>query len=219
MALLFDWSAWRLRGIRSWQDLTLLGRGNLERLLALAQERVAGAVHGQSLERQELDELGVGVERLNGLVREAVESKPVLPRLRIEHFRRGDVLEVYLGDSPGVVSGTSWARARAIDVSKAHNPAWVTSEPNSGYYWQITARTEGEVFPGVDVVRFSTSEPRALLVEEARRLRGEVNASTAFAALWCENAWREWPPIWCIQRGVAIDPADVDFARWLREGR
>jgi hypothetical protein len=215
--LLFDQNAWRLQGLRSWEDVSLLGRANIDRLLALAQERAAGAVHGGSLDRDDLEGLRVGVDRLETLARHTDERKPVLPRLRVEHFRAGDVLEIYFGDSPGAVPGTSWVRARALAVEKAHNPAWVTAEPSSGYYWQTTARADRDVFPGVDVVRFSTSEPRVLLADERRLLREEVSASTAFARLWCENARREWAPLWCLERGVKIDAAGVDFDRWLRE--
>jgi hypothetical protein len=196
--------------------MSLLGRANLDRLLELARERAASGMHRGSLDRQELAALGPGLRWLEALVRDAGERKPVLPRLRVEHFRRNDALKIYVGDSPGVVAGTSWVKARAIAVAKAHNPAWVTSEPNSGYFWQITARADCEIFPGTDVVRFSTSEPRALLAEEVRQLRDEVAASTAFAALWCENAWRDWSPMWCLERGTRIDPSGVDFARWLR---
>jgi hypothetical protein len=217
-AFLFDENAWRLQGLRSWPDISLLGRANLDRLLELARERAAGAMHRGSLDRQELAALGPGLRRLELLARDTLERKPVLPRLRVEHFRRDDALEIFVGDSPGTVAGTSWVEARVMAVTKAHNPAWVTSEPNSGYFWQITARVERELFPGTDLVRFSTSEARALLAEEVRQLREEVAASTAFSALWCENAWRDWTPLWCLERGMRIDPSGVDFARWLRCG-
>jgi hypothetical protein len=175
-------------------------------------------MHRGLLEREELTALGPGLRHLEALARDTVERKPVLPRVRVEHFHPDDALEIYLGDSPGAGAGRSWVKARAVAVVKANNPAWVTSEPNSGYFWQITARADCEIFPGTDVVRFSTSEPRALLAEEICRLRDEVAASTPFAALWCENAWRDWSPMWCLERGTSIDPSSVDFVRWLRPG-
>jgi hypothetical protein len=216
LAFLFDRNAWRLRGLQSWQDISLVGRANLDRLLDLARERAAGAMHQGSLDREELTALRPGLRYLEALARDTVERKPVLPRVRVEHFRPHDALEIYLGDSPGAVAKMPWLKARAVAVDKAHNPAWVTSERNSGYFWQITARADCEIFPDTDMVRFSTSEPRALLAEEICLLRDEVAASTPFAALWCENAWRAWSPMWCLERGTRIDPLGVDFVRWLR---
>src|SRR5262249_41766301 len=160
-------------GLRTWRDISLLGRANLDRLLDLARERAAGAMHRGSLDREELTALGPGLRCLEALARDTAERKPVLPRVRVAHFRPDDALELYLGDSPGAVAGTPWVKARAVAVVKAHNPAWVTSEPNSGYFWQITARANCEIFPGADVVRFSTSEPRALLADEICQLRDE----------------------------------------------
>jgi hypothetical protein len=73
------------------------------------------------------------------------------------------------------------------------------------------------VFPGQSVVRFSTSEPRVLLEDEFTYLQRSFSSDPAFLKMFCENAWRTWEPLWCLERETHASGAEMDMHRWLCE--
>ena len=62
--------------------------------------------------------------------------------------------------------------------------------PNGGYFWRWTAAVSFPVFPGESTVRFSTSEPRALLAEDFAYLQKSLSDDPVFLKMFCANAWR-----------------------------
>jgi hypothetical protein len=211
---LFGSEAHRLRGLKSWSDLPLLGRLNLVRLQHLAQEQAyANLARDQ---REELRELQPGLRELGRLAEHAQERRPMLPRLRVEMFHPGDRLSIFLGDSPGtLVQG--WVDARVEKVAKNHRPEWVSPQANSGYFWEVTASAERDLFPNSRQIRFSTTEPRVLPQGEFHYLLWAERFESRFFEIFVENAWRDWTPLWCIDRHTTIDPAKIDYASWLKQ--
>jgi hypothetical protein len=215
---LLDRDAWRIQGISSWQDVSLLGSLNLGRLVELVQARLVASLHQHQLDPDERRSLVRGLDALQSLLASRLPPKPLLPRLRNESFHQGDSVQVFLGDSPGSHFQNTcnpWIAGKVTRVDKAFNPAWASGEPNSGYHWQVTVETSVEVFPRTSILRFSTSEPRALKQHEFDSLTTTLHEDPAFFSLWCSNARRDWSPIWCLERNQTIDPSLVDFARWL----
>lgn len=192
--------SFRLRGIESWEQVALLGRANLERLLELGRLTVnATLTEGGS--RAELVPLRQALDILQNLLASAPE-KPLLPRLRAESFRKGDALFVYVADTEGQITGTDWVPATLTAVEKSFKAEWKEGR-NTGYYWRLTATADRDILPGVRDLPFSTSEPRIVTAWEYHYLSTAATAAPEFLALYRENARRAWPPIWCLERNLS----------------
>lgn len=85
--LVFGPQSYRLRGIASWEDVPLLGKGNIGRLRMLAHG-AAMRLLGDSGARDDLREVQSVIRFLFDAL-EAAEDRPLLPRLRVESFRKG----------------------------------------------------------------------------------------------------------------------------------
>ena len=155
--------AHRLRGIDSWRALDALGVEDLERVHALAQ-KVAYRAVSEGEDRETLRALGRGVRHLAELLERAPGSKPGLPRLRNELFSPGDLIDLYLGDTPGR-RGSPWVTARVERVEKAFNADWAHDSSARGYYWRSTVRAvDGrDLLPGRPALGLSTTEPRRVI--------------------------------------------------------
>lgn len=210
--VVFDTQAHRLQGIGSWHDVPLLGTDNARALLRLARESAHRlmASGGDVAERRGIK---AAIDFLEGCLADALH-KPLLPRLRVESFRVGDAVRIYLGDTPGAVS-SAWASATITVVDKAFRPDWNDGSANGGYFWRWAATADVPLFPGENTARFSTSEPRVVKTWEYDYLRGGTDP--AFVAIFAANACRTWQPLWCLERGVTVDGAAMRYEKWLHE--
>jgi hypothetical protein len=211
--LVFGSQSERLRGIPSWEYVLLLGRGNIDRLRQLARETVLGLL-SDSGSRDDLREIQTVIQQLSEALLTA-EDKPLLPRLRVESFRKGAMVHLYLGDTDGAIAPQPWVTAVVTEVDKAFRPDWNDGSPNGGYFWRWTAAASDPVFPGERIVRFSTSEPRALLAEEFAYLQKAPSDDPVFLEMFCANAWRTWEPLWCLEHGTQSSGGEMNMHRWI----
>jgi hypothetical protein len=198
--------AHRLRGLRRWEELGGLGSANLARLLDFARKALQDEL--PELGRDERGPRAEALGQLEVLLRASEGTKPVLPRLRVECFRVGQPVHLLLADTPG--ERQRWAAATVCEVSKHHNPAWSDHFPSRGYYWRVVARLQDG-----RALAFSTSEPRVLSDPELASLRRALREDPQFVHIFCENARRDWNPIWCDEAGVWASGEALDLAHWL----
>lgn len=205
-------NAYRLRGIQGWGALPHLGTGNLARLESLATQHIHEEMTAGE-DRATLRALATGVRELKALASEHDDPRPYLPRLRNELFAPGDDVVVFLGDTPGGAPG--WRRARVECVEKAFELSWARDSSARGFYWRVTASDPdgAPLLPGHRALSFSTTEPRVLLEREHRWLA--QRADHEFTRIFCENAWRTWTPIWCIEANLPCDADSMNMKAWL----
>jgi hypothetical protein len=206
---------WRCEGIRTWADVELLGRGNCASLREFAQEAASRALSEGN--RDMLSEIGTALQRLARIESTAASDKPLLPRLRRESFRKGQDVRLYLGEIQG--APVSWMPASIASVEKSFNVDWKGFEPNSGYYWRLTASLITPVHGLPSQLSFSTSEPRVLPEEEYRWFHRFARGDRRFVEIFAENSRREWQPLWCQELGITIDVSGMDPNQWLMVGR
>jgi hypothetical protein len=211
--LVFGSQSERLRGVPSWEHVLHLGRGNIDRLRQMARETVMQLL-SESGSRDDLREVQSVIRLLSESLLTA-EDKPLLPRLRVESFRKGNTVHLYLGDTVGAIAPHAWVTAVVTEVDKAFRPDWNDGSPNGGYFWRWTAVTDIPVFPGEREVRFSTSEPRVLLAEEFAYLKKSPYDDPVFLEMFCANAWRTWEPLWCLEHGTLRSGGDMDMHQWI----
>jgi hypothetical protein len=204
----------RLRGITCWEQIEPLGKANIERLVQLAQDTAhLGLAEGMA--HDELKAIRAGIDFLRERLAETSTAKPLLPRLRSESFRKGEVVVVYLGDTPGSIAPAPWIPAIITDVEKSYRAEWADGTPNSGYYWRLTAIAATPFFPEQRSVAFSTSEPRVLPQDDFDYLTIRHPDDTAFRDLYSANACRSWHPLWCLERGTLSSGEEMDMKSWL----
>lgn len=203
---------WRCRGITSWRDVGSLGGRNVRSLREWAQDAANRALVDE--DREFLVEMRPAMDRLVTLAGELVEEKPLLPQLRRESFRRGQQVRVYVGELPGTSS--TWAKGTITAIDKSFNLRWKSAQPNSGYYWRITARLDAGAPHEIPEVHFSTSEPRVVTEQDFVWLHGAVLTDMPFVRIFAENCRRDWPPLWCQELGITIDTATMDPLAWLQ---
>lgn len=207
----------RLRGIPSWEVVYLLGARNLASLTEFTR-RTIQAVQWQGGSREELTHLTPGLRHLLQLQATHSEEKPLLPRLRNESFRMGESVVIYVGDTPNNVASAEWLRGTVTVIEKSQKPEFRDGSPNAGYYWRVTATFSESMFPGVDSISFSTTEPRAIPYNEFTYLRKAICTDTTFLQIYVANAYRVWHPIWCLERGLTSAGSAMDMEQWLVEG-
>jgi len=207
-------SAARLAGIQRWDQLPGLGRANLARIVALLRAE-SGLAMAEDRDRDELHALARATTRVQALHDASTLHRPVLPRLRNELFRAGDLVQVYVGDSPKRETRRSWVSGRITAVEKAYRPDWDDGSPNGGYFWRSTIETREGVFSDRTPLRCSTTEPRVQLDEDARALRRLRQEDQEYMAIFVVNAWRTFTPLWCQERDLPFDGDAVDVTGWL----
>ncbi len=205
---------WRCRGIRTWADVERLGRQNCASLREFVQEAADRAV--SEGDRDALGEIRAVLERLAAIESKVTSDKPLLPRLRRESFRRGQRVRLYLGELPGAPS--AWVSAEIVSIEKSFKVDWKGFEPNSGYYWRITASLATSIPNLPSRVSFSTSEPRVLPEEEFQWLQHALHDDPRFVEIFAENSCREWQPLWCQELGLTVDVSRMDPLEWLKAG-
>jgi hypothetical protein len=210
---LFGEHAHRLQGIGESTELLSLGRSNLARMLTLAQNYTQEIWQGGAT-TDELRALRHEIEHLQSLHDSVPDDKPTLPRLRMENFRVGDVVMLYLGDTPGAL--LKWAEATIIEKTKSHRSDW-KNDPSKGYYWRHIAQGKRPLFLDSDTVAFATTEPRVFPLAEWHWLRDALTNDPAFVAVYAINARRDWQPLWCLERSTLADVAAMDFVQWLTD--
>lgn len=206
----------RLQGVSSWDDVASLGKTSLERLIQITQENVYKLMIDAS-NQDELKMIRQGVNFINDELIPNAVKKPLLPRLRSECFSNGDKIFIYLGDTSSTIinSKNNWVRANVEKVEKSYRSQWFDGSANSGYYWRLTARTFEPVFDKavLDSVVFSTSEPRVLFDWEYSYFQ-QINDKN-FLEIFSKNAWRDWLPLWCLEREIPCQAKEMDMKMWL----
>lgn len=208
--------SYRLEGIEDWEKIEVLGEANLARLEALVEKFIYHSMsRGEDVD--ELKLLARGKKHIAGLRESCDQVKPYLPRLRNNLFREGDELALFLGDTPGA-TGDPWRHVKVTTIEKGHNAEWSMDSSARGYYWRVTVEAlEGALFPGQRTLSFSTTEPRAILRSEMMYLLEAKEKDPAFFQIFCDNARRDWAPIWCIELGLECETSAMDMRRWLED--
>lgn len=206
----------RLKGISCWENVSILGKANLERLLQITQENIYRLMADIS-NQDDLKAISKGVSFIDEKLIPIAIKKPLLPRLRSESFVKGDKVLIYLGDTASTIinSGDSWVKANIEKVEKSYKADWFDCSANSGYYWRLTAKTSKPVFENgdLDTINFSTSEPRVLLGWEYDYLKQTKDME--FLGIFSENASRTWLPLWCLERNLFCDVEKMNMKFWL----
>jgi hypothetical protein len=206
----------RLQGVSSWEDVSILGKANLDRLLQVTQENIYRLMTDIS-NQDDLKAIRKGVNFINEKLIPIAIKKPLLPRLRSESFVKGDKVLIYLGDTISTIinSEDSWVKANIEEVEKSYKSDWFDGSANSGYYWRLTAKTSKSVFENgnLDSIPFSTSEPRVLLDWEYNYLT--TIKDVEFLEIFSKNAWRTWLPLWCLEKNLSCDVEKMNMKVWL----
>ncbi len=203
----------RLNGIKSWDKLALIGKNNLERIIQLAQESIYRMMADHE-SANEMREIRSGIEHIENHLIPKSPNKPTLPRLRNESFHKDDPVFAYLGDTDGIVVEKGWLYGKVIDVRKAFNKDWADGKPNSGYFWKVTVETKANIFPNENKFVFSTSEPRVIFDWEYDYLKNSNDAE--FLQIFSDNAFREWKPLWCIEKALNCNAALMNMEDWIK---
>jgi hypothetical protein len=207
--------SYRLEGVSDWETVSQLGDANLARLEALVEKHIYGLM-AQGETPQELKALAQGKKHLIQLRKEHTEVKPYLPRLRNELFQTGDLLMLYLGDTSSSKTLT-WRKVKVMNVEKGHNSQWSMDSSARGYYWRVTVNADDNtpLLPGHTTLSFSTTEPRAILHSEFKYLLDAQANDPAFFDVFCDNAQRNWTPIWCLELGLDCPTDKMNMRHWL----
>ena len=215
LELMFNGQKHRIKGIRDWEDIEILGSNNIGRLIQISQELILKFMTEQ-IDKDELRLIKKGIDYLEGL-KEQFPSKPFLPRLRNENINSGDNVYIYLADTKGNMAKHNWVKGLVIDKEKSFKSEWVDGSANSGYFWLLTVKTEEEIFSGVNTIKFSTSEPRVLHDWELFYLKDNFSTAQKFIDIFSLNANRDWLPIWCLENDISIT-SPMDMKSWLFNG-
>jgi hypothetical protein len=205
----------RIKGIKCWEDIENIGSNSIERLIQLSQETILKQMT-QGADKDELKSIRKAIDYLEQLKSKQC-VKPLLPRLRNENLNNGDKVYIYLGDTKTSIAQQNWVKGLIIDKQKSFNNQWVDGTPNSGYFWLLTVKTEQDVFPRENTLKFSTSEPRVLHEWELIYLKNNFEIDKKFLDIFSTNANRDWLPIWCIEKSLTID-FPMDMKSWILAG-
>ena len=207
----------RARGIQDSASLRSLGKPNLQQLILLlsraAQEHLVAGAEGRDALK--------AAQRIRAHVEELVARnpppRPILPRLRSEPFQIGERVACFVSDSPGLSAGYDWVPAVVRSVQKSNRPEWRNDPGTAGFYWRVEAELEPKS-ARTATLHFSTSEPRVLTLADFQTLQRCFEEDLYFLAAFVENATRDWPPIWSIERGFDRTVDHMPYARWLLRG-
>jgi hypothetical protein len=212
---MFNGQNHRIKGIRGWKDVEILGCNNIGRLIQISQELILKFMTEQ-MDKDELKLIRKAIDYLECLKEQSV-SKPLLPRLRNESINSGDNIYVYLADTKGIIAKEDWVKGLVIDKEKSFKSQWVDGSANSGYFWLLTVKTQKEIFSGVNTIKFSTSEPRVLHEWELFYLKNNLGTDPQFIDIFSVNANRDWFPIWCLENDIPVT-SPMDMKSWLFNG-
>ncbi len=202
----------RLSGIKSWNNLEIIGKNNLERIVQLAQENIYRMLADHE-DSQDMKKIRTAIDFIENELLPKSINKPTLPKLRNEMFRKDDPVCAYLGDTGAAIAEKGWVRGQVVEVSKAFNKDWKDGKPNSGYFWKVTVKAQENIFPNDKKIAFSTTEPRVLLDWEYDYLK--ISEDADFLQIFSDNAFREWKPLWCIERNLECDASEMNMKNWL----
>lgn len=206
----------RLSGLLSWESLALTGKINLERIVQLAQENIYRMLSDHE-DAKEMKLVHTGIDFIQTELLPNSVIKPTLPKLRNEMFRKDDMVYAYLGDTSGTIIEKGWLRGKVIEISKAFNKDWKDGKPNSGYFWKVMVEFGKNVFPNDDKIAFSTTEPRVILDWEYDYLKDSNDSD--FLQIFSDNAFREWKPLWCIEKNLECNSAETNMKDWIVNGK
>ena len=207
----------RTRGIQDGSCLKSLGKANLQLLVQLlsraAQDHLVAGSEGRDALRS--------AQKIRTWLEEAAARslpvRPVLPRLRTEFFQPGDKVVCFIGDSPGLSAGYDWVPGVVRSVQKSNRQEWRNDPGTGGFYWRIEAELEPKSARS-GTIHFSTTEPRVLTIMDFQTLQRCFEEDLYFLAVFTENAVRDWPPIWNIERGFDRTVDVMPYAKWLLRG-
>ncbi|MEP6900612.1 MAG: hypothetical protein ABJA66_02615 [Actinomycetota bacterium] len=206
----------RLSGIKSWSDIEILGKNNLQRIIQLAQENIYRML-SEHEDSQDMKRIRTAIDFIeNDLLPKSV-NKPTLPKLRNEMFRKDDFVYAYLGDTNNTIIEKGWIRGQVVDVSKAFNKDWKDGKPNSGYFWKVTVAAKENIFTNSNKIAFSTTEPRVIFDWEYDYLNNSGDGN--FLEIFSDNAFREWRPLWCIERSLECSASEMNMKGWIVNGK
>jgi len=205
----------RIKGISGWNDIPYIGKNNISNILEFARRNVQH-LFAQGESRSTLRELIPGIKQLEQYYAEIDTVRPILPRLRIESFRKDEKVAVYVGDTPGVTATESWVNGTIINIQKAHKSEFSNGSHSAGFYWEITLRSDRKIFTNENHLTFSTSEPRVIPLKEFGYLKEALVENTQFVHIYSENANREWEPIWCLERKISSSGTKMDMYTFLQ---
>ena len=151
----------KLSGIQSWDDLKIVGKSNLKRIVQLSQENIYRMM-SEIADAQEMKQIRTGIDLITKELIPKSINKPTLPKLRNEVFRQSDLVCAYLGDTTKILVEKGWLRGKVVSVSKAFNKDWKDGKPNSGYFWKVAVEFDRDVLLNENKIVFSTTEPRVI---------------------------------------------------------
>ena len=203
----------RLSGINSWKNLENVGKNNLERIIQLAQENIYRMLSDHD-DAKEMTAIRRGIDFIQNVLIPKSIVKPTLPKLRNEMFRKDDSVCAYLGDTIGTIIKTGWMQGKVADINKAFNKDWKDGKANSGYFWKVTVEFEENIFQNGNKISFSTTEPRVILDWEYDYLKN--NDDPNFLQCFSDNAFREWKPLWCIEKELQCEADKMNMKGWIK---
>ncbi len=207
----------KLSGIKSWSKVEILGKHNLQRIVQLAQENIYRMLSDHE-DAKEMRMIHTGIEFIQNELLSKSVVKPTLPKLRNEMFRKDDFIYAYLGDTKGTTIEKGWIRGQVVDVSKAFNKDWKDGKANSGYFWKVTVVSKENIFfTNNNKIAFSTTEPRAIFDWEYDYLKSSGDAD--FLQIFSDNAFREWKPLWCIEKDLECNALEMNMKDWIISGK
>ncbi len=206
----------KLTGIKSWNELEILGKNNLQRIVQLAQENIYRMLSDHE-NTKEMKKNHTGIDFIQSKLLPKSINKPTLPKLRNEMFRKDNLVCAYLGDTSHIIIEKGWIKGRVIDVSKSFNKDWKDGKPNSGYFWKVTVEANKNIFQNNNKIIFSTTEPRVIFDWEFDYLKN--GNDTQFLQVFSENAFRDWKPLWCIEGNLECNASEMNMKEWIKNGK
>lgn len=206
----------KLSGIKSWSNVEILGKNNLQRITQLAQENIYRMLSDHE-DAKEMKLIHTGIDFIQNELLPKSVIKPTLPKLRNEMFRKDNFVYAYLGDTNGVIIEKGWIRGQVVDVSKAFNKDWKDGKANSGYFWKVTVEAKENIFTNSNKIVFSTTEPRVILDWEYDYLK--IGNDLDFLQIFSNNAFREWKPLWCIEKNLECHASEMNMTNWIQIGK
>jgi len=202
----------RLTGIDVIDDLEVLGRASLGRILDIATQTLLEGYAGD-MERATLRLLVRAKQHLEELYASA-DERPPLPRLRRQTFHVRDEVMVFLGDTPGsAISG--WWQATVTGVTKGSRPEWRLASSDRGFFWRVEVTGDVPWRDSANTLATTTSEPRVQRVRDLEWFAKHPE-ETRLREIFAKNAERDWSPMWWLDAGLKPEHLEtMQMGAWL----